>query len=57
MDLKLTESELDYLIKLVEQKIQDDNINLIHLVYKKLLLKHSELNNEKIHDNLGGDLC
>tara|TARA_R100000995_G_scaffold15541_1_gene6124 strand:- start:980 stop:1150 length:171 start_codon:yes stop_codon:yes gene_type:complete len=56
MNLKLDEKELDYLIKLVEQKIQEDNINLIHLVYKKLLLKQNEIGNEKIQSNLGGDL-
>tara|TARA_R100001463_G_scaffold133926_1_gene195732 strand:+ start:494 stop:658 length:165 start_codon:yes stop_codon:yes gene_type:complete len=48
MNLKLNEKELDYLIKLVEQKIQDGNIDLTHVVYKKLLLKQEEISNVKL---------
>tara|TARA_R100001163_G_C5066916_1_gene205625 strand:+ start:268 stop:429 length:162 start_codon:yes stop_codon:yes gene_type:complete len=48
-DLILTNEELNFLLKLVEEKVNDKNINLLHQLYKKLLFKQNNLkNNEEI---------
>jgi len=46
MEVKLTERELDFLILLVEQNIPfQENINLLHKIYTKLLIKNDNIKN------------
>ena len=45
MDIKLTQKELNFLMTLIEKNIPNHNINLLHKVYKKLLIKYQNINN------------
>lgn len=37
MEITLTKDELDFLTRLIEKNVNDNNINLLHRIYTKLI--------------------